>query len=196
MESSSAEIERAIVRCASILGYTELRPKQAVVVRAFVSGRDVFVSLPTGSGKSLCYSLLPKVFDDLRHRKCESIAVIISPLVALMKDQVRSMTERHVSSVYVGDADAETEAAVCSGHFQLVFISPEALLTDARWRDMLLNPVYQENLVALVVDEAHCVKKWWVSLPPSPTPSLPPFLSPSLPIACSVCEACLYSMQG
>ena len=73
MESWSAEVvERAIVNCAGILDYSELRHKQAVVVQEFVSGKDVFVSPPTASGKSLCYSILPMVFDNLCHQNCKS----------------------------------------------------------------------------------------------------------------------------
>ena len=145
-------------KVASSMGYSELRPKQEQVIRHFVRGNDVFVSLPTGSRKSLCYSLLPGVFDEMRRSKERSIVIVVSPLVALMKDQVRAMTERNVQSVFVGDADDEDE--VCEGKYQLVFMSPESLLTDPTWRDMLLSPIYQENLVALVIDEAHCVKKW------------------------------------
>jgi len=59
-------------------------------------------------------------------------------------------------AVYVGDVDSETENEVCSGKYQLVYLSAEALLTNVTWRDMLQN---QQNLVALVIDEAHCVKK-------------------------------------
>ena len=70
------------------------------------------------------------------------------------------MIEREMSAVYVGDADSTTETEVCEGKYQLVFLSPEALLTNPMWRDMLQSPVYHSNLVALVVDEAHCVKKW------------------------------------
>ena len=63
--------------------------------------------------------------------------------------------------VYVGDCDdKKAVAAVCSGQYQLVFMSPKALPTDEQWRDMLLSEVYNERLVALIVDEAHCVKKW------------------------------------
>ncbi len=97
-------------------------------------GKDVFVSMPTGSGKSLCYCLLPKVFDALRGStsvEMQAVVIVVSPL-----DEV------------------------CSRRYQLVYLSPEALLTNATWRDMLQCPVYQQNLVALVVDEAHCVKKW------------------------------------
>ena len=79
-----------------------------------------------------------------------------------MKDQVRQMTERNVSAVCVGDAESTTETQVCEGQFQLVYISPEALLTNPTWRDMLQSSVYHSNLVSLIVDEAHCVKKWLV----------------------------------
>ena len=90
----------------------------------------------------------------------QSIIVIVSPLIALMKDQVRQMTERDVSAVYVAEADERTETEICAGKFQLFYMSPESLLTNATWRDMLQSDVYQTNLVAFVVDEAHCVKKW------------------------------------
>ena len=157
------QIRAAVSEAAGLLGYSSLRPRQAKVVEDFLSGRDVFVSLPTGSGKSLCFCLLPKAFDALRGTRSvdrQSIVVIVSPLIALMKDQVRKMTERDVSAVYVAEADERTETEICDGKFQLVYMSPESLLTNATWRDMLQSDVYQTNLVAFVVDEAHCVKKW------------------------------------
>ena len=87
--------------------------------------------------------------------------MIVSPLISLMKDQVRAMTQRGMRAVYVGDCSEEQrDMKVCRGNYQLVYMSPEALLTDERWRDMLISPVYRQHLVALVVDEAHCVKKW------------------------------------
>jgi superfamily II DNA helicase RecQ len=160
---SSERMCKAITEGTEQLGYAELRPNQALGVKHFLGGKDVFVCLPTGSGKSLCYCLLPKVFDIFRGSKSietQSIVIVVSPLVALMKDQVKQMTERNMRTIYVGDVDSETENVVCDGKYQLVYLSPEALLTNMTWRDMLQSPVYQQNLVALVVDEAHCVKKW------------------------------------
>ena len=86
-----------------LLGYSALRPQQELAVKSFVQGNDVFISLPTGGGKSLCYSILPDVFDALRTEVEPSIVIIVSPLIALMKDQVRSMTERGMTAVFVGD---------------------------------------------------------------------------------------------
>ena len=70
------------------------------------------------------------------------------------------MTEGNVSAVYVGDATGTNETDVCEGKFQLVYFSLQALLTNPMWRDMLESPFYQSNLVALAVEEAHCVRKW------------------------------------
>ena len=104
----------ALSRAATKLGYSTLLPQQE---RAFVQGRDVFVSLPTGSGKSLCYCLLPLLFDELYGSQRKSIVVVVSPLISLMKDKVCSMKERDVAAVYVGDcAEEEGEVTdICSG---------------------------------------------------------------------------------
>lgn len=86
-------VSKAIAKAAEQLGYESLRSNQELVVKHFVGGRDVFVSLPTGSGKSLCYCILPGVFDILRRKNStsnQSIAIVVSPLIALMKDQVRT----------------------------------------------------------------------------------------------------------
>lgn len=152
-------IRQASKLAAESLGYSSLRPQQEKIVLTFVKGNDVFVCLPTGSGKSACYTILPRVYDYLR-KSTSSIVVVVSPLIALMKDQVRAMTDRGVKAVFVGDCDEEGIDGVCAGSYQLVYLSPEALLTDLKWRDMLLCSVYTDKLVALVVDEAHCVKKW------------------------------------
>ena len=104
------------------MGFSTLRQHQVEAVSLFMSGRDVFVSLPTGSGKSLCYCILPGVFDAIQ-QSC------FNECIALMKDQVRAMVERNVSAVYVGEAELSVDE-VYEGKYQLVFISPEALLTN------------------------------------------------------------------
>lgn len=93
-----------------------------------------------------------------------SVVLVVSPLIALMKDQVQSFRKRGVSAAYVtsnGDAECEDmKAGVLEGKYQLVFISPEQLIDNRRFRCMCQSEHYQEKLIALVVDEAHCVKKW------------------------------------
>ena len=95
MADSEVRISKAISYATKALGYSELRPNQELAVKNFLRGHDVFVSLPTGSGKSLCYCLLPKAFDFLWQRieSTQSILVVVSPLIALMQDQVRAMRE-------------------------------------------------------------------------------------------------------
>ena len=101
-----ADIDNIIDDAASSIGYPALKLEQRRVLKAFVEGKDVFVSLPTGYGKSLCYALLPFVFDvknKLKERT--SIVMIVSPLVALMKDQAKVFTERFLK-VYASVSSA------------------------------------------------------------------------------------------
>ena len=78
----------AIKHAIHTLGYTDLREKQAEVLESFVGGHDVFGILPTGYGKSLCYACLPTTFDVLREPKDPSIVVVVTPLLAIINDQV------------------------------------------------------------------------------------------------------------
>ena len=152
-------IEAAISSAVARLGFSELRPKQLQCVKSFVEGHDVFVSLPTGSGKSLCYWVLPWVFSVLKKRNCCTI-IVVSPLEALMKDQEESLRSRGVKVLKVGCADDHVMEQIKRGYYEILFISPERLLTCSDWRDMLQSPVYKEQLVGVIVDEAHCVKMW------------------------------------
>ena len=108
---------------------------------------------------NLCYCVLPLAFDSLKKgigsTDFKPIVLVMSPLIALMKDQVRAMQERNVSALYAGDLDEKTECEVCLGKYQLIFISPESLLSSNLWHDVLLSPVFQENLVGVIVDMAH-----------------------------------------
>ena len=137
------------------------------MLRQFAAGRDVFVSLPTGYGKSYCFALLPELFDYLRcsthsPEEFKSIAIVVSPLTALMMEQRSKFSMQGVPSEFVGELQQDIAAmrGVKDGDFQLVYISPESALLNPQWREMLLSRVYQENLVALIVDEAHCITQW------------------------------------
>ena len=138
------------------LGFVDLKTKQKEAIVEFVSGKDVFVVLPTGYGKSVCYAIIPLIFDQLRG-KTGSVVVIVSPLITLMKDQVESFKSKGLEAAFVGCGD---EQGILDGKYQLVYISPEALFQKRVWRDMLQSDVYQNSLVGFIIDEAHCVKKW------------------------------------
>lgn len=168
----SEHISRAIHYAFTELGYSAATKDQERAIREFLQGRDVFVSLPTGEGKSLCFAALPYVFDCLKCHlasscqqsvtKRSSIAVVVSPLTSLMKDQVAKFSERGLKCAFVAEeqTDPAVKSAVAAGHYQLVYLSPESLLCVLQWREMFRSAVYQRNLIAVVVDEAHCVEKW------------------------------------
>ena len=162
MSWSPVQVQRAIEYALEKTGYTSLKEKQREAVEAFVAANDTFVSLPTGYGKSLCYSLLPLVFDFLHGARGRSIVVCISPLTSLMMDQRAKYAPRGLAIEMVGETqqDVDVMQRVQDGKYQLVYVSPEAIIGDSRWREMLHSPAYQKNLVAFVVDEAHCVIKW------------------------------------
>ena len=96
------EVTAAVSLVASKLGYSHLKPKQLEAVREFVSNKDVFVSLPTGGSKSLCYAVLPAVFDIFHQcSNSTSMIIVVSPLIALMKDQVGILQKKGLNAVYV-----------------------------------------------------------------------------------------------
>ena len=172
-ESDSAQLQqkdlpedrlKAIInKAACKLGFKRLEEEQRSSILQFARGKDVFVSLPTGYGKSLCYIALPKVFDKIRKVRKKSIILVVSPLIALMRDQIASLIPMGLKATHISDREvmsAEHKKAIKNGEFQVLFISPEALLS-LEWRSMLSTKVYKENLMAFVVDEAHCIKKWY-----------------------------------
>ena len=128
-------MEQVICNSVQELGYDRPRPGQLEAVLQFVSGRDTFISLPTGSGKSLCFASLPLMFDKL----CEvtdtpnyhSISIVLSPLKALMQDQVTKFTARGLKAAFVGGGQEERAIydSVINGDMQLVYFSTESHLT-------------------------------------------------------------------
>ena len=165
-------VKAAVLFGVQALGYDEPTDEQMHILRAFLVGSDVFACLPTGSGKSLCYAALPSAFGYLRSmskgnlqgRQITSscIVVVVSPLTALMVDQVSMFEKRGLKAAFVGkeQTDENIRQQVEKGVFSLVFMSPESLLQVLRWREMFRSTIYQDNLVGLVVDEAHCVERW------------------------------------
>ena len=110
------------------IGYDQLKDEQVNILCTFVEGRDVFVSLPTGFGKSLCYMrmLLPLVLA-VESGGGKAIVVVISPLIALMEDQVASYSTKGIKAAFIDcESDMDKKASVTGGAYQLVLFSPEA----------------------------------------------------------------------
>lgn len=157
---SLAQIMAAVNKAAGALKFEHLKPQQQEAIATFVQGNDVFVALPTGFGKSVMFGLLPTVFDCLLDRQ-GSIVCVLSPLVALMRDLKEKFVPQGLSTEFLElQADVNALTRVIHRSHQLVFMSPESLLDNPDLRNMLLSSTYRERLVAVVIDEAHCIDKW------------------------------------
>ena len=137
---------------ASVFGFPDFRPGQEDIVGAVLAGRNTLAIMPTGGGKSLCYQL-PALCRD-------GVTVVISPLIALMRDQVRSLREAGVEAgaLTSGNTEAETEAvftALDEGRLKLLYMAPERLASAAT-----LPMLRRINTRLIAVDEAHCVSQW------------------------------------
>ena len=137
-------------------GWDGFRPGQRPVVEAILAGRDALAVLPTGGGKSLCYQL-PAM---LR----EGLVVVISPLVALMEDQVLQLERRGIAAVclHAGlgpDRRRDALTRIRDGRLNLLYLAPERLQGEAS-RQLLAEVAAEGRLVALAVDEAHCISAW------------------------------------
>ena len=160
------EVDLMNVACDRILEtfkLESLKVLQREAIEKLVSGQDVFVIQPTGSGKSLIFQSAPIVFDVMKPLiNTKSIAIVISPLVSLMEDQVQFLKSVGISAQFIGDDQKSEEAKerVERGECQLVYGSPEAFLSAKRWRAMLTSEVYKEQLRLVAVDEAHCISHW------------------------------------
>ncbi|MHC4553348.1 MAG: DNA helicase RecQ, partial [Planctomycetota bacterium] len=133
-------------------GYDEFLPLQRQAMEALHNGRDCIVVLPTGGGKSLCYQA-PAMAND-------GMAVVISPLISLMKDQVDALVENGVTAVRLDsslspDEQRENLDYIRAGHVKLLYLSPERLLTEG-----MLNILHQCKIAYFAIDEAHCVSMW------------------------------------
>ena len=118
--------------------------------------------LPTGYGKSLCFAVLPHLFDYLCSHDSSngtSILICVVPLQSLMSDQYQQFKKCLSVAVISTDIEHVTLERVLNGEIALIYKSPESL-AKVKYREMLPSPVYQFNLVGFVVNEAHTVKRW------------------------------------
>jgi ATP-dependent DNA helicase RecQ len=143
---------KALAILREVFGYRSFRGHQGDIIDHVAGGGDALVLMPTGSGKSLCYQIPALVR--------EGVGVVVSPLIALMHDQVAALAELGVRAAFLnstlsGAQAAEVERRVRAGALDLLYVAPERLLTER-----CLELLAASRLALLAIDEAHCVSQW------------------------------------
>jgi ATP-dependent DNA helicase RecQ len=144
--------ERALQILQTVFGYPVFRGQQADIVGHVAAGGDALVLMPTGGGKSLCYQIPALVRD--------GVGVVVSPLIALMQDQVDALAEVGVRAAFLNSTQTFEEAMrverqVRTGELDLVYVAPERLMTPR-----CLELFEASNIALFAIDEAHCVSQW------------------------------------
>ena len=154
----SASVARDVL--AEVFGYGQFRGPQEEIVDHVAAGGDALVLMPTGGGKSLCYQV-PAI---VRHRAGRGVTVVVSPLIALMQDQVGALEEAGVHAAFLnstldGDTAARIEREMMAGRLVLVYAAPERIATPRMLAQ--LDALHARGLLSMfAIDEAHCVSQW------------------------------------
>ena len=144
--------ENPLALLQAVFGYQQFRPGQLEIIEQIVAGRDALVLKPTGGGKSLCYQVPALLLD--------GTAVVVSPLIALMQEQVAALAARGVSAASLNSTLSPedvrlVEKSLLAGEINLLYVAPERLVS-ARLTHMLK----QIKVSLFAIDEAHCVSQW------------------------------------
>lgn len=134
-------------------GYSAFRPGQEAIISHVLSGNDALVLMPTGGGKSICFQL-PALMKG-------GLTIVVSPLIALMKDQVDALLQNGIAAAYFNSSQSAAEqqgvwTQIRNGHLKLLYVAPERLLGERRFIEQL----GQINVSLIAIDEAHCISQW------------------------------------
>ena len=148
----SSAHDAALATLRDVFGYERFRGEQAQIVAHVADGGDALVLMPTGGGKSLCYQI-PALLRD-------GTAIVVSPLIALMQDQVEALRQLGVRAAFLNSAlsagaAAEVESQLRAGTLDLLYVAPERLLTPR-----FLSLLERAHIALFAIDEAHCVSQW------------------------------------
>ena len=140
------------VKLKEIFGYSSFRGNQEIVIKNILGGRNTFVIMPTGAGKSLCYQLPAMVNDGL--------AIVISPLIALMKNQVDQLNAYGINARFLNSTLSKGEITrirkdCVSGKIKLLYVAPESLSKEEN-----IEFLQKVNISFVAIDEAHCISEW------------------------------------
>ena len=157
-----ASFEEAMNKCKSQFKIQHLLKEQKEAIEVFFEKKNIFINLPTGFGKSLIYQCLPIVADVLYERpQGSSVIVVISPLRSLMNDQVEYLQSIGISAIAISDDEnPDIVQRVMNGTFNVIYGSPECLLSVSIWRSIFQCQTFTEMLVGVAIDEAHCIVQW------------------------------------
>ncbi len=144
-----------------IWGYEDFRPPQEEIIRCLLSSQDALIVMPTGGGKSICFQL-PALLQ-------KGITLVVSPLIALMENQVKELRERNLAAALLHSQlpkyeRKQTLEAIGKGKLRLLYLSPETLLSPPVWQQ-LSQPFVEIN--GLILDEAHCLVQWGETFRPA-----------------------------
>ena len=134
----------------ALFGYNEFRPYQKEIVANCMAGKDVVAILPTGAGKSICYQL-PALLKP-------GVAIVISPLISLMQDQVVALTKNGLSAAFINSTLSVDDMQFIMdnlGDYKMIYVAPERLAQEGFLKRLAQSPV---SLFA--IDEAHCISQW------------------------------------
>jgi ATP-dependent DNA helicase RecQ len=152
LETLNTQTEQARAILRDTFGFEQFRPGQDKIIDSVIAGEDHFVLMPTGGGKSLCYQI-PAIVRP-------GVAIVISPLIALMQDQVQALRANGVAAAYYNSSMTESEAKqtlaqLYNGMLNLLYVAPERLMTES-----FIARLQELNLALFAIDEAHCVSQW------------------------------------